>query len=208
MSHKPAQKSARIGDEPRPNMSLGPSSSSPRDRTTILVGSLRGKNADAGRLLQEIYRDALVRFCWGYLHSLEEAEDAFQDICVKVLEMPEIPDHFRGWLYKVARNHCLNLLRRRAGHEDGRPLPSASKMYAALTGNLTRLVRDEVQAGVAELFERLDETYREVLRLRYVEDLSRGEIAEVLEIPESVVKSRLFEGLKTLREGAARLGGA
>ena len=49
------------------------------------------------------------------------------------------------------------------------------------------------------------EAQREVLRLRYVEDLTRGEIAEVLEVPESAVKSRLFETLKRLREKASLL---
>ena len=45
-----------------------------------------------------------------------------------------------------------------------------------------------------------------MLRLRYAEGLSRAEIACVLEVPESVVKSRLFEGLKKLREHTSLLG--
>ncbi|MCG8409297.1 MAG: sigma-70 family RNA polymerase sigma factor [Phycisphaerales bacterium] len=51
----------------------------------------------------------------------------------------------------------------------------------------------------------LPPTYHEVLRLRHVEGLSRAEIASVLEIPESVVESRLFEGLKKLREHTSLL---
>ena len=53
----------------------------------------------------------------------------------------------------------------------------------------------------------LSEAQREAIRLRYVEDLSRAEIAEVLDLPESVVKSRLFESLKKLREQASLLEG-
>ena len=67
-----------------------------------------------------------------------------------------------------------------------------------LTMNTTLNVQVVVNGG-------LEESQREVLRLRYVEDLSRLEIAEVLDIPESVVKSRIFEGLKKLREHASRL---
>ena len=55
-----------------------------------------------------------------------------------------------------------------------------------------------------QAFLLLTDEQREVLRLRYVENLSRGEIAEILDQPESLVKSRLFEGLKRLREEAAR----
>ena len=84
-------------------------------------------------------------------------------------------------------------------------LPAASQVHELLTGHLTRLARVEQHSRLAELVGQLPETQREVLRLRYVEDLSRAEIAEVLEIPGSVVKSRLFEGLKRLRARASLL---
>ncbi len=175
----------------------------PDDMTPSLVLRLREGDPDAGALLDNLYRDALVRFCWGYLGRMEEAEDAVQDICYKVLTIKSVPDAFRPWLYKTARNHCLNLLRRRARRKDGQGLPPASQVCEILTGHLTRLVRNEQQSRLGELVISLPETQREVLRLRYVENLTRTEIAEVLEIPESVVKSRLFEGLRRLRELAA-----
>ena len=170
------------------------------DRTSTLVSRLREGNPDAGALLDELDRDVLVRFCWGYLGQVEEAEDAAQDTCYKVLTAKGIPDGFRPWLYKIARNHCLNLLRNRARHKDDVGLPTASHLGELLTGHLTRLVRKEQRDRVGELVRGLPESQREVLRLRYVEDLTRSEIAVVLEIAESLVKSRLFEGLKRLRE--------
>jgi RNA polymerase sigma-70 factor (ECF subfamily) len=170
------------------------------DMTSSLVVRVRAGDPRAGALLDELYRDALVRFCWGYLGRMEEAEDAVQDICCKVLETRIVPDAFRPWLYKIARNHCLNLRRGRARRKDDRDLPSASQLREALTGQLTRLVRDEQKARLEELVRALPETEREILRLRYVEGLSRPEIAEVLDLDESVVKSRLFEGLQRLRE--------
>lgn len=170
------------------------------DRTSTLVSTLRESDPEAGALLDELYRDALVRFCWGYLGQVEEAEDAAQDVCYKVLTATRIPDGFRPWLYKIARNHCLNLLRNRARRKDGVELPAASHLDGLLTGHLTRLVQKEQRDRVGELVRSLQESQREVLRLRYVEDLTRAEIAVVLEISESLVKSRLFEGLKRLRE--------
>ena len=173
--------------------------------TVALVDRLRGADPAAARELTERYREALIRFCWGYLGTIEEAEDAVQEILYKVVSSTQVPDFLRPWLYKVARNHCLNMLRERAGRHDRAAFPAASQVYVALTGNLTRLVRDEAQARLIECVQRLPDTHREVLRLRYVEDLSRAEIAEVLELPEAVVKSRLFEGLKKLREQASEL---
>ncbi len=175
------------------------------DATPSLIARLRAKDPDAATELNRLYREALLRFCWGYLGRVEEAEDAVQDISCKVLLATDIPDVFRPWLYKIARNQCLNLLRHRARHHDGLALPGASQIYEALTGQLTQLVRKEARSNLAEMVQALEESQREVLRLRYVEDLSRLEIAEVLEIPESVVKSRIFEGLSKLREHASRL---
>ena len=177
-----------------------------RNLTPSLVARLREGDAEAGALLDDLYREAMFRFCWGYLGSTEEAEDAVQDICFKVLSAKDVSHNFRPWLYKVARNHCLNLLRHRARRKDHWQLPAPSQVSAALTGHLTRLANEELRSHMRDLVNRLSEAHREVLRLRYVEDLSRAEIAEVLELPESVVKSRLFEGLKKLREQASLFG--
>ena len=174
-----------------------------RELTPSLVARLRDGDAEAAALLDDLYRDALFRFCWGYLGSTEEAEDAVQDVCFKVLSAKVISKDFRPWIYRVARNHCLNLLRGRGRRKDGQQLPAASQIGAALTGNLTRLANEELRSRLSELVNGLSEAHREVLRLRYVEELSRAEIAQVLNLSESVVKSRLFEGLKKLRQCAA-----
>lgn len=175
------------------------------DATPSLVARLRAKDADAGAELNRLFREALLRFCWGYLGRIDEAEDAVQDISCKVLSAADIPDSFRPWLYRITRNHCLNLLRQRAHHKDGQGSPGVSQIYEAMTGQLTRMVKDEARSKLAEMVQALEESQREVLRLRYVEDLSRTEIADVLGIPEPVVKSRIFEGLKKLREQASRM---
>ena len=179
--------------------------SPPIDLTPSLVGRLRAGDAEVGELLDGIYRQAMVRFCWGHLGSVEEAEDAAQEVFYKVLKAAEVPDNFRAWLYRIARNHCLNVLRARGRRHDDRILPPASQLDARLTGNLTRLARQELRSRIGHLLGTLPAAQREVLSMRYAEELSRPEIAYVLDIPESVVKSRLFEGLKKLREHASLL---
>jgi len=157
---------------------------------TELLRAVREQDPLAAALLQEHFRAPLIRFCWGYLGRMDDAEDAVQEIAIKVLDAGAlVPDHFRAWVYKVARNHCLNLLRARARRVDECQLTGASQVYQALTGNLTRLARDEMRAELAELVRSLPDAIQEVLRLRYAEELSRAEIAEVLELPESLVKN-------------------
>lgn len=175
------------------------------DQTRLLVTRLREGNSEAAILLDQLYREALIRFCWGYLGSTEEAEDAVQDICYKVLTMNTVPDRFRPWLYKIARNYSLNIIRDRANQKEGNSEKHVSQIHDVLTGHLTRMVHEEQQQHMTELVDTLSDTHREVLRLRYVEELSRPEIAEVLDLSEQLVKSRLFEGLKKLRDYSSLL---
>jgi RNA polymerase sigma-70 factor (ECF subfamily) len=175
------------------------------DLTPSLVVRLRAGEATAGGLLNDLYREPMLRFCWGYLGNEQDAEDAVQEVFCNVLRTGGVPENFRAWLYKIARRHCLNVLRGYARRRDASPLPSDSRLGADQTGNLTRLVRREQRSRVAHLVEALPADQREVLRMRYVEKLPRAEIAYVLDLPESVVKSRLFEGSKKLRDHTSLL---
>lgn len=188
-----------VGREP-PREHCLPEEPPKPDLTPSLVGKLRAGDAAAGTLLVELYYKPMIRFCWSYLGSTEDAEDAVQEVFCKVLKASEVPANFRAWLYKIARNHCLNVLRGRARRPDARPLAPSAAVDADLTGNLTRLVKQELRARMFHLVSALPVTHRESLRLRYVEGLSRGEIAYVLELSEGQVKERIFDGLRRLRE--------
>lgn len=173
--------------------------------TPELIERLRAGDGEAGQLLDSSYRAAMLRFCRGYLGSAEEAEDAIQEIFCKVLATTQVPENFRAWLYRIARNHCLNLIRTRKRRRTDDDLPPDTQLHDEQTGNLTRLIRIEQHQRLADLLAMLSSSQREALRLRYTEGLSRAEVAEVLELPESVVKSRLFEGIKALREHTSLL---
>src|SRR5262245_15072636 len=112
------------------------------DLTPSLVVGLRRGDAEAALLLDRLYRDRMFRFAWGYLGAVQDAEDAVQEIFSRVLEARTVPDDFRLWLYRVARNHCLNRLRSRGRRRDGARLPS-TEPAGELTGPLSRLLRDE-----------------------------------------------------------------
>jgi len=174
--------------------------SSPRDLTPSLVAQLRDGDSTAGVLLDDLYRQNLIRFCLGYLGKQDLAEDIVQDVFYQVLKSPTVPDNFRAWIYKICRNRCLNAQRDRGRKRDDQALPTASRLDAQWTGNLTRLVKQEQQSHLLFLLASLSEEQREVIQLRYGENLTRSEIAEVLEIDEPLVKSRLYEGLVKLRQ--------
>ncbi|MEK6644052.1 MAG: sigma-70 family RNA polymerase sigma factor [Planctomycetota bacterium] len=175
-------------------------SSRPADLTPSLVVRLRQGDSTAAEMLRSIHGPAILRFCMGYLANEVEAQDAVQEVFVLTLRSDVVPENFRAWLYRVARNHCLKVLRTRRRKPPPGELPPESLLGDDITGNLTRMARDELKQRLNTLVASLPEAQSEVLRLRYSEGLSRVEIADVLEIPESVVKSRLYEAMKKLRE--------
>lgn len=177
-----------------------PTGRQPADLTPSLVARLRSGDAMAGTLLDQLYRRPLVRFCYGYLRDQQEAEDAVQEVFCRVLRATEVPDDFRAWLYRIVRNHCISALRAVARKHEPQVLPAPSHLAGGTTGNLTRLVKQESRARIARAVAELPAEQREVLMLRHGEGLSRLEIAQVLDIPEATVKSRLFQAVKKLRQ--------
>ena len=169
------------------------------DLTPALVARLHDGDASAGKLLCDLYNPPLMRFSFRYLGSQDEAEDVVQEVFLRVLKNDTQPVNFRAWVYKIARNRCLDVIRSRGRRVDDQDMPEASRIDAELTGCLTRLVRREQQAHLKRALAELPENQREVLHLRYAENLSRTEISEVLDVPEPVVKSRLYEGMVKLR---------
>jgi RNA polymerase sigma-70 factor, ECF subfamily len=171
--------------------------------THSLILRLRQGDEKAGVLLDALYRAPLLRFCEGYIHSREGAEDVVQEVFVRVLTSDTVPDFFRAWLYQIARNRCLDLLRSSRRRPEPEELPTESHLPVEMTGNLTRLVGKEQQEHLLNALNAIPIHQQEVLRLRYAEDLSRAEIARILDLTEPVVKSRIFEGLEALRRQAS-----
>ena len=150
----------------------------------------------------EEHRERLRRFCLGYLEDAEASEDATQEAIRRLLAEQaagNAPRDARAWLLRAARNLCLNELRSRRRRRDREPLPSGFDAVAAWTGPLTKLVNAEREQDVARRLAALSDDEREILRLRYWDELSRAEIAALLELPEGTVKSRLFEAVEKLR---------
>ena len=174
---------------------------SPEDDDELLRRARGGDTQARGELVSR-YQETILRFCQTYLGGLHDAEDATQDVMACVATGDRLPDHrFRAWLYRVARNRCLAALRTRRNGRVGVGLVAGeSRWPSPRTGPRTAVLRNEWYERLHKLVDTMPQQHREVLILRYFEDLGRKEIAEVLELSESVVKSRLFEARQKLRE--------
>ena len=166
----------------------------------LLVASARDGDVDAMAALCEFYREPLLRFCYRHLGQVDEAEDATQDVLTRVVAEDRWPaGSIRAWFFRIARNHCLDLRKQR---RDGRvgvgTLFAESRFPSPQTGPRTSVARRERGEQIREALSAMTAAHAEVLMLRYFDDLSRQEIAELLELPESVVKSRLFEARREM----------
>ena len=161
----------------------------------------------------EQYQYRLFRYLLSLTGNRASAEDLFQETWVRVLERGRQYNgrwRFESWLFAVSRNLFIDGLRQKkpgslealTDPESGKPFeveatdaPSPFDLLAAGQENLR----------VAAAMRRLPVVYREVLALRFLEDLDLDEIAAVVGAPVSTVKSRLYRGLEALRpmlEGA------
>jgi RNA polymerase sigma-70 factor (ECF subfamily) len=143
------------------------------------------------------------------------AEDFFQETWVRVLERGgqyNGKSKFESWLFAIARNLVIDASRRKRissleelGDPDSdRPYDPPDERSSSV---LQVLVNRENQQAVQMSLLKIPPYYREVLLLRFSEELSLEEISAVLATPVSTVKSRLYRGLAALKaalaEGAA-----
>ena len=157
--------------------------------------------------LIELYQHRLMRYLLFLTGKRETAEDLFQETWMRVLlrgNQYNGKARFDTWLFTIARNLVIDLSRKRTMAsldemsdvtEDGRSFEIAADGPSPLDEFQLR----EDRAEVAEVLLKLDPNYREVLVLRFHEELSLEEIASVTRAPLSTVKSRLYRGLAALK---------
>lgn len=154
--------------------------------------------------LVDQYAAALYRVAYSVLRNAADAEDAVQEAFLRVLRhrdtLPEVRDH-RVWLVRIVWNIVLDRKRRartRPETDDiaelGRVLPAAG-----LTAE-QRAAAAQHHAHVLACVERLPAKEREVMMLSAFDELSSVEIAAVLDITESSVRSRLFRARNLMAE--------
>lgn len=165
-----------------------------------IMTSARQGDASAAVELSLRYRAALERYAAALLGDPARAEDVAQETLANVIAGDAGPGGaLRPWLYKLARNRCLDLLRRAQNSPTGVRLASGVELPATTTGIATRLAQRERDALVRRIVAAMPDEYRDVVVLRYFENLSREEIGEVLGLSDAAVKGRLARGLDRLR---------
>ena len=156
-----------------------------------------------GELYQE-YAPAIFRFCRRALRTREDAEDATMDVFLKIrgkLGQYDRTRSFSAWLYKVAANHCWDLLRRRKGRQDKETEDvNALPLEHPDPSQLERLIEQRTSQEVRRALDQLAPRARMALVLRYYSDMSYDEISDALGVRRAFVGVVLLRARHELRQ--------
>jgi RNA polymerase sigma factor (sigma-70 family) len=160
-------------------------------RGALGTGSEQPEDPSAGdlKVLHAKYGNAIFAHCKRLLGSSAAAEDAMQEVLVRVLRQAgrrPTAAELRPWLFRIATNYCLNELRNRRLRTRG-PLHLATALPNSLENRLI------ARGQLAHLLERLPPRVRHVARLTYVEGMLQHEVAEALGVSRRTVVSCLSQ---------------
>ena len=147
-----------------------------------------------GKEITEIYNrqvDTVYRICFSFMKNTADTEDMVQETFLRLLGSGVgfvSEEHEKAWLIKVASNICRDTLRKRK-HQS----------FLSLD-DIRNLAVSEDNAQILGLLVSLDEKYRIVIHLHYVEGYQTEEISSMLDISRAAVKKRLQRGREMLRE--------
>src|SRR5215813_6423709 len=200
-------------ETPRPGRMSAPGTA----ESTEAVARARAGDAEAWGELYRDFAPAIFRFCRRALPTREDAEDATTDVFVKVhekLHQYDATRPFSSWLYKVAANHCWDLLRRRKIRQDKETEDVDSMPLEHPDANqLEQLIEKRTSEEVRKALDKMGSRARMALVMRYYSDMSYDEIADELGVRRAFVGVVLLRARHELRQvlegsGALAVGGA
>jgi RNA polymerase sigma-70 factor (ECF subfamily) len=167
---------------------------------------LRRGDPEAFDALLDRYQNRLYRYLLRLTANAAVAEDLFQETWLRVITRIHRYDErrpFEPWLFSVARNLAIDHLRKTSPESLDEPAETGQakigRLGAGEPGSLERLLERERRSLLERRLEELPALHREALSLRFEEEMTFEEIAEVLSVPVSTVKSRVQRALATLK---------
>ncbi len=157
-----------------------------------LLNALADGDPSAVAAIYELYGERIFRYTYRMLNNRSDAEDATAETFLRVIRRSRdlrAEGAFRTWLFRIARNLCIDKMRQHQLYE----LPSDATIGSGEEQAALRL-------AVRQALQSLPKDYREPLILCDLEDISAREAADVLGISVPALKSRLYRGRRALRD--------
>ena len=183
-----------------------------QDPDAALMLRVRKGEQDAFAQLVDKYKQPIMNLAYRMLHDPTEAEDMAQNVFVQVYKSAhryEAASKFSTWLFTIARNLCLNEIRRRSRHpadsldathpeQDDQPWQQFEDKKAVPPPE--SLLHGELAGKIEEALAELPENQRTAILLCRQDELSYEDIAKVLGCSLSATKSLIHRGRETLKE--------
>jgi len=160
-----------------------------------LVARIRSGDEAAFEVVYDRYHRDLLSFCRHMLGSRDEAEDALQHVCIsayRALQRDDRPIQLKAWLFAIARNRCLTMLRARREHAD---IDDVQPSVEGLASEVQR--REDLREMLADL-QRLPEDQRAALVLSELGAHTHEEVAMILGVRREKVKALVFQAREQL----------
>ena len=140
----------------------------------------------------EQYAPGMYRLACSYCENPSDAEDAVQEVLIRYLQHPpgcDGPEQLRAWLMTATANKCKDLLR-----------SSWRRKTLPLTDAVPTEPMDDELLDVRSALDRLEPNQRAAVYLYYYEQMPTKQIAKILKISETAVRSRLFQARKAMKK--------
>jgi RNA polymerase sigma-70 factor, ECF subfamily len=187
-----------------------------RDTESQLARQLIAGEAGAFERFVEYFRPKVFQYSWLMCGHREDAEEVAQETLLKVFESGEQlrePEKIRSWVFRIAKNACLMKRRKSvfaparelsldeflpAKHQDGNRVRIDIADWSSLPDG--KAMRSEMRELLEKAIGELPEAYRSVILLRDMEELSTQETAQILDVSDDVVKTRLHRARLAIRQ--------
>ena len=149
----------------------------------------------------DAHGDAIFRFCALKISDREAAHDLMQETFAKAWEYARAGNDIKEWkpfLFRTAYNLVVDTYRKKKSVSLDQLIDDHD--FAIVDEEASKAIDTVELRRVRAAIDEMDETYRDVLLLRFTEDLPPREIAKILGLSENVVSVRLHRGIKHLRE--------
>ena len=170
-----------------------------RDPDTDLMLRVKQGDEAAFEVLVDKYKQPVLNLVYRILRDATEAEDLAQNVFVQVFKSADryrVEAKFSTWLYRVVSNRCIDLRRKpRTENVDVVPEVADARPDASSV-----IERNELRGMLEGAMRRLPEHQRIAVILSYHENMSNGEIAEVMDTTVAAVESLLKRGRQQLRD--------
>lgn len=157
----------------------------------MLVKKAIKDDDDAFLAIMHLYEEALYRTAFSYLKNEEDALEAIQEVTYRAyrsIKTVKEPTYFKTWLIRIMMNYCQDVIKK-----------SKREVLEESLLRIQGVTEDFTFLEVEEALLNLSEYERELLHLKYFEDVKIKEIAVMWNTPEGTIKTRLHKALRTLR---------